>query len=328
MPSGFANAFGFRIADDAETNAAILCDFYSLDGALERRHAAGDGSAFEGRSCRARCGQNAMLVADDQLGVGSDIHHCDETFFVGQIDGQHAGRSICADVTANDRCSVDTSLRMDGQQAVQTGLHEAGRSPLTLTHLDFGDGAVGILADRVDALAEEEIAHRRVADDHHFVDGLWIDGKLFNRVALITGQRAHQQPARMFSVIRDTRHHLRAAEALGIFKGCIRDQLAAFKIDEPQNHGRRSQIHRDAVNGAGGALHFYAVDKNAIAAAGDGGIELERLMGNGKSQRVPLDAHLPAPHRMAADVAAGCGYEGLAGETEISLEMPLRLGER
>jgi hypothetical protein len=33
------------------------------------------------------------------------------------------------------------------------------------------------------------------------------------------------------------------------------------RFDEPQDHGRRAQIHGDAVNGAGGARNFNSVEQ-------------------------------------------------------------------
>ena len=72
---------------------------------------------------------------------------------------------------------------MDRQQALLAGCSQAGRGALALVHFDFGDRAVGILADRVDVLAEEQIAHRRVADDDHFVDRFRIDREFLDGVA-------------------------------------------------------------------------------------------------------------------------------------------------
>jgi hypothetical protein len=43
----------------------------------------------------------------------------------------------------------------------------------------------------------------------------------------------------MLGVVRDARHHLRAAEALRILKRSVRDQLAAFEIEQAQHDRRR-----------------------------------------------------------------------------------------
>ena len=127
-------------------------------------------------------------------------------------------------------------------------------------------------------LPEEQIAHGGVAHHDHFVDGLRIDGELFDGVAEVTGERAHQQPAGMLSIVGDARHDFRAAEALRILKRSVGDQFAGFKIDEAQDDRGGAQVHGDAVDGAGGAIHFYAVDQDAVAIARDCGIELQRAL--------------------------------------------------
>ena len=56
-------------------------------------------------------------VAEQQLGVGADVHDRDEAIFVREIDGEHARRGVGADVAADDRQAVDARLRVDRQQA-------------------------------------------------------------------------------------------------------------------------------------------------------------------------------------------------------------------
>ena len=152
-------------------------------------------------------------------------------------------------------------------------------------------------------LPEEKIAHRRVAHDHHLVDRFRIDGELFDGVACVARQRPHQQLAGVIGVVGNARHDFRPAKALRILKRSVRDQLAAFQIDQPQDNGRRPQIHGDAVNGSRGALHFDAVDEDAVSVARDRRIEFELVMAHRQPERLPLDAHVSAPHGVAANVA-------------------------
>ena len=74
-----------------------------FDRAVEPGHAARDRAAFERRAGRARRGEDAMPVADDQLGVRADVHDRDEPLFVREIDRQHACGGVGADVAADDR---------------------------------------------------------------------------------------------------------------------------------------------------------------------------------------------------------------------------------
>ena len=67
---------------------------------------------------RPGCG----AVAEDQLGVGADVHDRDQPVLVREIDRQHARRRVGADVAADDRRAVDARLRMDRQQAAAAGL--------------------------------------------------------------------------------------------------------------------------------------------------------------------------------------------------------------
>ena len=241
-------------------------------------------------------------VADDQLGVGADVHDRDQALFVRQIDGQHAGRGIGADVPADDGRAVDTGFGMDGQQAAPPGLGEAGRGALALSHFDFGDRAVGVLPDRVHALPEEEIAHGGVAHHHHLVDGLRIDRELFNGVGQVAGQRAQQQLARMLGIVGDARHHVGAAETLRILKRCVRDQFAGFQIEQTQHDRRGTEVHRDAVNWAVEPLDLDAVDQDAISVACDRRIELHFPITARQAERLALDAHVAAPHGVAANL--------------------------
>ena len=81
--TGAADALGSAAADHAQMERAGAIDNHILYGAVESGHAAGDGAAFE---CGARGtgrGQNPAPVADDQLGVGTDIHDRDRTLFMG-----------------------------------------------------------------------------------------------------------------------------------------------------------------------------------------------------------------------------------------------------
>ena len=82
------------------------------------------------------------------------------------------------------------------------------------------------------------------------------------------------------------------------------------------------------MDGSGGTIHFDAVDEDPVTIACDCGIELQSLVVAGQSQRLALDAHVAAPHGLAAHFAVrGCN-RGLAGEAKLSFQMAFRLGHR
>ena len=114
-----ADSLGAPRRRSPELKLAVVVDRHFLDGAIQRRHAASDRAAFERRARRTRCGQNPMPVADDQLGIGADIHDGNQALFMRQVHGQHAGGGIGAHVAADDRRAVDARLGMDRQQAAQ-----------------------------------------------------------------------------------------------------------------------------------------------------------------------------------------------------------------
>src|SRR5450631_181765 len=144
---GAADSFWRHIADHAKADGAIVSNRHFFDGAIQSGHTTGNGSAFEGWAGGAGCRENAMLVAEDQLSVGADIHYRDEPVFMRQVDGQHAGGCIRSYVATDDRSAVDARLGMNWQKALKAGLDEAGGGTLAIGHFDFGDRLIRGLTD-------------------------------------------------------------------------------------------------------------------------------------------------------------------------------------
>ena len=67
----------------------------------------------------------------------------------------------------------------------------------------------------------------------------------------------------MLGVVVDARHHVRAAEALRVLERGVGDQLAGLEIEQPEDDGRRAEVHREAVNRASSTRDFDPVDSNA-----------------------------------------------------------------
>ncbi len=86
----------------------------------------------------------------------------------------------------------------------------------------------------------------------------------------------------MLGVVVDARHHIRSAEALGIFEGGVGDQFAGFQVEQAQDDGGGAQVHGKSEAGAGN----MCVEKR-------------------KSGGLALNAHVAAPHGVAADRAIG-----------------------
>ncbi len=88
-----------------------------------------------------------MHVADDQLGVGANVHDRDEPLLMGHIDRKHSRRRIRTHVSADNRRPVDPRPGMDRQKAVLPGLGKARGRALARGHFDFCHGLVRTLPD-------------------------------------------------------------------------------------------------------------------------------------------------------------------------------------
>ena len=181
---------------------------------------------------------------------------------------------------------------------------------------------------RVDALPEEQVAHGRVADHHHFVDGQRIYRKLLDGVRQVTCQRAPQQLAGVLVIVLDAGHHVGAAETLRVLEGGIGDHLAGFEVEETQHHRRGTQIHGQTVNRAVRAFDFDSVDEDSVAVASHGRIEWRRLVAHWEPERVALDPHMPPPHGMAADVGVLADHPALTREPKVPRQVLLEDGGR
>ena len=136
----------------------------------------------------------------------------------------------------------------------------------------------------------------------------------------------------MLGVVVDPGHDVRAPEALRVLERGVRDLLAGLEINEPDDDGCGPQIDRQPVNRTGRAGDVFAARRidDAIAVTHDRGIERRLLVRRRKVERLPLDAHLSAPHRVALDLPGVGGDAALARQAKSrpGVEMPLELGRR
>ena len=86
-------------------------------------------------------------------------------------------------------------------------------------------------------------------------------------------------------IVVDARHHVGAAEALGILERGVGDQLAGLQVEEAQHDGGGAEVHGDAV---GGRSAEPSTSRARV----------------GSPTALPLDAHVAAPHGVAANLPA------------------------
>jgi hypothetical protein len=78
------------------------------------------------------------------------------------------------------------------------------------------------------------------------------------------------------------------------------------------------------VDGSGSAINFFAVQKDPVAVAGYGRIQLRFLATGGQLQRMTLDPQIAAPHGVAANHAGAGNNLGAAGQAEIVAQVDFR----
>jgi len=151
-----------------------------------------------------------------------------------------------------------------------------------------------------------------------------IDGERFDGVREIAGQRPHQEVAGVLRVVVDARHHVRTTESLRILERRVGNLLARLEVEEAQHDGRGAEIHREAVNRPGASSDLSSFNEDAIAVARHCWLELERTRTHRKPERMPLDLHLTAAHRVTRDDTVRADDACLTGKPEASFEMGLR----
>ena len=107
---------------------------------------------------------------------------------------------------------------MDRQQRLFAALGQVGAGALALEKLVLGNRAIRHLAKRINVQPEKEVAHHRVADQHHLVNAPGRHAERLDCPAHVTGERAAQQAALVVGVKFHPRQHVAAAEALRVLE--------------------------------------------------------------------------------------------------------------
>ena len=147
-----------------------------LDRAVRAGHAVADPAALEGGPGRARGRDHAPPVADDHLGVGADVDQQRDPGLGGEAGRDEVCGDVGADVAGDERRRRTTRpcgwIRRPSSWARRSRLVDGG-PPLRDRHL--GNRAERRAAERRHVEAEEEVAHRGVADDHGLEDLVAVD---------------------------------------------------------------------------------------------------------------------------------------------------------
>ena len=253
-----------------------------------------------------------MPVADDHLGIGPDVHQQHHFLFLVQAYRKHVGSHVGADVRADERSAVHVGARKYPQPELPSLDVQRRGGPLPGQHFQLGNRLVGFFADRLDVEAEEQVAHRRVADDDPLVDAPrpYLDAAA--HVADFKVDARHDSLLQLTvegpAVVRNTVHDVAAAEALRVFEGTGVKDVAAFQIDKIQGDRGGAEIHGQPAHAAAVIVDALAFEINAVAFA-----NAQWRQSNLTADAVRQNLRL-APQHGKFNVRTGVDNRCLAGE--------------
>ena len=202
--------------------------------------------ALEGGAGGGGAGEDAGLVAEEDLGVGADVDH--EHQLLGAVGGlgEGDGGGVGADVAGDAGEEVDAGVLVQAEldllgpevEGVGGGEREGG-------HAELG---------RVDA--EDEVVHDRVADDHRLEDQLAGDaglgGGLAGEVVQGGADGARHLPgaAGVQHGVGDPAHQVLAEADLRVHQAGGGLHLAGGEVAEVAGDGGGADVDGEAVDGA------------------------------------------------------------------------------
>ena len=240
-----------------------------------------------------------------------------------EADRDEVGADVAADMARDERRADDAAVRVHEQADLVGAPRQPGGIGTALEDRSLRGRLVGHLADRRDVEVEEEVAHRRVRDDHRLVDLVAVDAEREVHVAQrlvepAPERRAHR--ARVVALVRDPRHDVAAAEALRVLERASGHDQAGQQVDEPEHDGRRADVDGETEHVRARQVDGDAVVADGMLVARHDGVDL----GHRSIARRLEDAHAPADDR-ELDVEVGRFDMGLAGEAEVRRQVLLGL---
>ena len=287
-------------ADDAE--AGLLrhrVDLDALDGTGRGALAGGDSGALEGGAGRGGAGEDAGGVAEEDLGVGTDVD--DEHQLLGAVRalGERHRGGVGTDVAGDAgqdvdaRVGVEAEVDLLGPEVERVGGGE-------------GEGRLAELG-RVDA--EQEVVHDRVADDHRLEDQRAVDPGLGRRLPGEIVERGADGPrhlggaARVQHRVGDAGHQVLAEADLRVHQAGRGEDLAGLEVAEVAGDGGRADVDGEAVDRALVEARPDVEDARLGAVAVDGDGDAPAAL-----------AERGLEHLQGAEVALGVGDAPLLGE--------------
>ena len=212
-----------------------------------------DLAALERRACRCCRGDDAVLVADDDLTVRADVDQQSRDRFPGDPRRDDVGDDVGTDVGTDRREQHEASFRVDRDTGV-------GSAQILWLQERRGERR---LADRLGVDAEQQVQHRRVAGSDDLQDLLAVHARRRAHAAEQSVDRLDdrgpeflQRFAAVHLGVAHARQHVGAERRLAIdrgFHGCRRPRA---KIHEGRHDRRGPHVDRDAEQSIGRVTGF------------------------------------------------------------------------
>ena len=265
-------------ADDPEARLERLAvDPDALDGTRSGALAAGDLGALEGRTGRARGGEQAAPVAEDDLGVRADVHDQGHPLGLVRLLGEDDAGGVGADMPGDARQDVDPGARVRAQA-------QLGRGRPDRPVRRQGEGRA---AERRRVDAQHEVVHDRVADERQLEDLGPLDaGPHRQRGDEPVERLAHRgrhlaRALGMHHRVRDAAHEVLAEADLRVHDAVAGEDGAVGEVGEVTGDRRRTDVDGDAVGG----LVKARPDADDLAALVDGDGDPVRALLEGRLER-------------------------------------------
>ena len=197
---------------------------------------------LKSRPCGAGAGQQTLVVAQDDFGVGAHIHQQGD--FVGEVGplGEQHARGVGPHVAR------DAGQNVDPRTGVQFQIDLAGRHVHGAVHRQSKRRTTEF--HRVDA--HQQVMHDGIADERGFQNVLGRDARLSGNVTgeLVErgahGVRHVDLAAGVHHHVRDAAHQVFAKANLWVHHTSRGHHFAGFQVAQMGRDGRGAHVHRHA----------------------------------------------------------------------------------
>ena len=197
------------------------------------------------------------MVCDQGAGLKRGLDEHRRLRALREPDGHEVGGHVRTHVAPDERPADDPSARMHEDPELMRERDDRRCPAFARATRGLGDGAERPLADGTHVETEEEVAHRRVADDHDLVDRPAVDPEVpVDDLQLVVERLAHglaQLAVIRARVVGDAADDVAPAEPLRVLDRPHVEDGPGLEVAELPRDRRRSPVDRDAAARASGS---------------------------------------------------------------------------